>query len=60
MKTKKTDCPKCKSKNVLPFLYGYLTPEAQKETNKKFISGGCVISENNPSWGCKDCNHQWK
>ena len=37
-------CPKCKSNNVIPIMYGYPAPEAIEEEEKGNLKlGGCMI-----------------
>ncbi len=39
----KCRCPKCKSENVVPIMYGYPSPEAFEEAEKENIKlAGCV------------------
>ena len=46
-------CPRCGKVGVLqPIIYGLPGEDFDFEKN---ISGGCVISENSPSIGCKEC-----
>ena len=51
-------CPKCRKKNsVIPILYGLpLSVNGKNPTKgngKKFILGGCEISDCDPNWFCK-------
>lgn len=37
-------CPKCKSNNVIPIMYGYPAPEAMEEAEKGNLKlGGCEV-----------------
>ena len=47
-------CPFCGSTEIKQYLFGLPTKEASK--SGKYILGGCVISNNNPSWGCVNCH----
>ena len=49
-------CPVCGSKRVVEILYGYPTYSAyEKEQAGAVVLGGCVITEDDPSWQCLDC-----
>lgn len=56
-------CPKCKSKNIIPIVYGYPSLEAMEASEKGLIKlGGCVILIDgckNPDRYCKDCGNEW-
>ncbi len=61
MAKSKIKCPKCKSINVIPIVYGLPTPEAEEEAKKGlFKLGGCIVSEESPKWHCKNCGYEWK
>ncbi|MFH1977989.1 MAG: hypothetical protein ABIJ92_01540 [Candidatus Aenigmatarchaeota archaeon] len=52
-------CPKCKSKEVIPIIYGDVAmPKGEKDGDKYFL-GGCIFDENSPQWYCKKCKHRW-
>jgi len=56
----KIECPRCKSKNVIPILYGYPMLSAMRKAEKGLIElGGCCIGENDPNWHCKDCKNKF-
>ena len=49
-------CPKCGSKNSVKFVYGMPSYELFEEAQAgKVKLGGCVITEDNPDYCCKDC-----
>ena len=55
-------CPKCKSNNIIPIMYGYPTHDAFKEAEKGNIKlGGCevFIGGGQPDRFCKVCEHEW-
>lgn len=58
-------CPRCKSNNIIPIIYGYPTAEMFDDSdNDKCILGGCCISstEDDPSLKrnhCNDCGFEW-
>ena len=55
-------CPKCKSNNVIPIMYGYPAPEAMEEAEKGNLKlGGCevFIGGGQLDRFCKDCEHEW-
>lgn len=54
-KSKLESCPRCRSSNVIPILYGMPTSEAAEEKDKGLVKlGGCVVSDHDPQWHCKD------
>ncbi len=49
-------CPKCGSAKVVKIVYGEPTYEAHlEEVAGKIILGGCIMTGNDPLWGCIDC-----
>jgi len=54
-------CPKCKSRNVRPILWGMPTYEAF--TSGKYYIGGCCEQTNEKGflydYGCLDCDFKW-
>ena len=55
-------CPKCKSKNVIPIMYGHPTPEVVEDAEKGNLKlGGCdeLIGGGQPDRFCKDCAYEW-
>jgi hypothetical protein len=54
---KKPDkCPKCGSSKVVKIVYGEPSYEDSLEAeDRKIILGGCIITGNDPRWGCIDC-----
>lgn len=56
-------CPKCKSNNVIPIMYGYPAPDAMEEAEKGNLKlGGCEIYIDDckmPDRYCKDCEFEW-
>jgi len=58
----KPNCPKCKSTNTCPIVYGYpANIEAYQDAIAKneILLGGCVVEENSPGWFCNDCALSW-
>jgi hypothetical protein len=54
---KPTKCPSCGSPNLVRILYGMPSYEAFLDSQAgKIILGGCVISGNDPKWGCTKCD----
>lgn len=55
-------CPYCKSKNVIPVVYGYPGPKMMEASARGEIKlGGCVITIDgcdNDAY-CKDCDREW-
>jgi predicted RNA-binding Zn-ribbon protein involved in translation (DUF1610 family) len=59
-KESKRQCPSCGSHEVVPILYGLLTPEAEEDVKAgKVALGGCIVSGRDPAWRCKECRHEW-
>jgi hypothetical protein len=53
-------CPKCKSKNVIPIIYGLPGRDLIEQARKGEIElGGCVVRIGSPIRKCKKCGHQW-
>ena len=59
-------CPKCKSKDIIPILYGYPDNEMFAASDRdECILGGCCIAldenaqENLNKYHCKDCGYEW-
>lgn len=56
-------CPKCKSENIVPIMYGYPSPEAFEEEEKGNLKlGGCEMLIDGlamPDRFCKDCKTKW-
>ena len=57
-------CPKCKSNNVIPIMYGYPAPEAMEEAEKGNLKlGGCMIYDIDGGGMadryCEDCENEW-
>jgi hypothetical protein len=49
-------CPKCGSQKVVKIVYGETSYEGSLEAEaEKIILGDCVITGNDPCWGCVDC-----
>jgi hypothetical protein len=53
-------CPKCKSKNVKPILWGMPTYDAYN-SGKYYIGGCCIpiIGDHISDYGCLDCDFLW-
>ena len=57
-------CPKCKSKDVGRYVYGYWEPYADSVTAQAvrsglLIGGGCAFDETYPKYKCNRCNYKW-
>ena len=53
-------CPKCGSENIASIVFGFPSPEMIEELNSdKIVLGGCCVTEDDPEWHCKDCEHDW-
>lgn len=52
---KPNNCLNCGGK-VVPILYGEPDEEGGLLIDtKEMIMGGCIVSDNDPEWGCLDC-----
>jgi len=59
-KKTKLQCPKCKSKKVIPIAYGLPTYETFKLSEEgKIKLGGCCVTNNDPEYFCKDCGNKF-
>ncbi len=53
-------CSNCGSTNVLGILYGMPTHDAFLKAEAGEIKlGGCCITDSDPEYYCKDCEHEW-
>ena len=55
-------CPNCKSKNVIPIVYGYPSMDTVEMAERYEIKlGGCVVYADRemPDLYCKDCKKEW-
>ena len=60
MAKKRPKCPSCNSKNVVPIVFGYPDPETMEARERGDVAlGGCCVTEDDPDWHCKDCEHEW-
>ncbi|HPJ05829.1 MAG TPA: hypothetical protein PLK17_09965 [Bacteroidales bacterium] len=52
-------CPACGSPKVVRIMYGMPSYEAFLDSKAgKIILGGCVVSNDDPKWGCIDCKEK--
>jgi hypothetical protein len=59
-KTKIRICPKCKSKKVVPIVYGMPSTEMLEKLNRDEVAlGGCVVIDGQPKWYCNACDHEF-
>ena len=57
----KQKCPECRSKEVIPIIYGLPTYDTWIKAEKgKLLIGGCCFSDYSPKWHCKNCSYDWK
>jgi hypothetical protein len=55
-----TKCPKCQSVRILPIIYGLPLPEdLVRGREPDHFVGGCLPQPGNPTWGCRECGHEW-
>ena len=59
-KKTKSQCPKCKSKKVIPIVYGFPSAKMFKLSEEgKIKLGGCIVISNNPNYFCKGCGNKF-
>ena len=60
MSSKRTPCPKCQSKKIVPIQYGEPSMETlDKSEAGKLVLGGCCVTEESTKWYCVDCEHEF-
>ncbi len=60
MDKKHPKCPHCNCDNVAEIAFGYPGPEMLEEAERgDIVLGGCCVTDNDPKWHCKDCEHEW-
>ena len=62
MTTQKTapSCPRCGAAAPLPIAYGEPTAETFEAAKRGELAlGGCVVTENDPAWWCRACEHEY-
>ena len=57
---KKLFCPNCKKENTVPIVYGLIFDIMPNEEDEEdYEAGGCVVTDNDPDYFCRDCGHKW-
>jgi len=52
-------CPKCEG-DLIPIVYGYPGPEMVESADRgEILLGGCIVSDNDPQFRCKNCGRQY-
>ena len=46
-------CPFCNSGEIKKIIYGMPAPDFDYS---KYISGGCCVTPDSPTWGCGNCS----
>jgi len=60
MPKKTPKCPECQSDNIAAIEFGFPGPEMIEDLDKgDIVLGGYCVTENDPEWHCKDCEHEW-
>ena len=60
MSSKRTPCPKCQSKKILPIQYGEPSMATLDNSEAgKLVLGGCCVTEESTKWYCVDCEHEF-
>ena len=53
-------CPQCGAKDGVRIVYGKPGRELIDKAERGEIAlGGCIVTDNDPQWACKTCNHRW-
>ncbi|MCY3414979.1 MAG: hypothetical protein INQ03_25235 [Candidatus Heimdallarchaeota archaeon] len=53
-------CPKCKSEEYTPIMYGYPAKESIEAAEKgELILGGCELPKKLTNASCKACGHRY-
>ena len=56
-------CPVCGSEDVAKIVYGMLADDdgtlQEQIDSGEIIPGGCCITDEDPTWECNDCHHQF-
>ncbi len=56
----RVECPSCGSPEVAQIVFGYPTEETlDAGARGSVVLGGCIVSDNDPEWHCKACDHEW-
>ena len=57
---KKLTCPQCNKENTVPIVYGLIFDIMPNEEDEEdYEAGGCVVTDNDPDYFCRDCGHKW-
>ena len=57
---KQYHCPKCKSENIIPILFGYPSKEAIGAAESgELILGGCEMPRKKVNAYCKNCERRF-
>jgi len=60
-KSRSRSCPQCSSNEVVPISYGLPLGDAIKDAEAgKIWLGGCIVTDEDPEWHCKDCGNEWR
>ncbi len=50
-------CPRCGSSAIVPIVYGMPSQQLfRRSQRREVLLGGCVLSPDQPSHGCADCD----
>ena len=58
----KPSCPQCNKNNVAVIFWGYpadMDEYLKAIEDKEIVTGGCLVSDNDPKWECTDCFNRW-
>lgn len=58
---KRPPCLNCGPSNVARIVFGYPDLEMMEASDRgDIVLGGCSVTEDDPEWRCKDCQHEWQ
>lgn len=58
--TRRPDCPECGTTGI-PIGYGYPSGPLFAASEVGFVAlGGCVVTEDQPTWQCPACGQSWE
>ena len=60
MPRKPSKCPACASDQVARIEFGFPSEKMLEQRERgEIVLGGCCVTEDDPKWHCKECEHEW-